>query len=113
MAEGFLGLARVFTRSHRPIHSQLLIGKEPPSFIHAVANVRQHIGGEHRSTTLPPCWTGRVSFRGQHGSCNTAAVQRIILAGGSRTPAGSDVQEARWPPRRRVLPPRNLHPPGW
>jgi hypothetical protein len=31
MAEGFLGLARVFTRSHRPIHSQLLIGKEPPS----------------------------------------------------------------------------------
>jgi len=28
MAEGFLGLARVFTRSHRPIHSQLLIGKE-------------------------------------------------------------------------------------
>ena len=27
MAEGFLGLARVFTRSHRPIHSQLLIGK--------------------------------------------------------------------------------------
>ena len=45
MAEGFLGLPRVFTRSHRPIHSQLLIGKEPPSFIHAVANVRQHLPG--------------------------------------------------------------------
>ena len=32
---------RVFTRSHQPINSQLLISKEPLSFIHAVANVRQ------------------------------------------------------------------------
>jgi hypothetical protein len=32
------GISRVFTRSHQPINSQLLIGKEPPGFIHAVAN---------------------------------------------------------------------------
>jgi hypothetical protein len=37
-----LGILRVFTRSHQPINFQLLIGKEPPRFNHAVANVRQH-----------------------------------------------------------------------